>query len=75
VHSLSSKLKERKLNDGVSSHHSMNSHPLSSKEGGSILDVMEEIIMVGQTMGYNMEGCAINIEDIIGLQGYYDVFR
>ncbi|GJV80075.1 RNA-directed DNA polymerase, eukaryota [Tanacetum coccineum] len=56
VHSLSSKLKERKLNDGVSSHHSMNSRPLSSKEGGSILDVMEEIIKVGQTMGYNMEG-------------------
>ncbi|GJS57893.1 RNA-directed DNA polymerase, eukaryota [Tanacetum coccineum] len=50
------KLKERKLNDGVSSHHSMNSRPLSSKEGGSILDVMEEIIKVGQTMGYNMEG-------------------
>ncbi|GJT98438.1 RNA-directed DNA polymerase, eukaryota, partial [Tanacetum coccineum] len=56
VHSLSSKLKEMKLNDGVSSHHSMNSRPLSSKEGGSILDVMEEIIKVGQTMGYNMEG-------------------
>ncbi|GJX33086.1 hypothetical protein Tco_0242941 [Tanacetum coccineum] len=48
-------LKDRKLNDGVSSHHSMNSRPLSSKEGGSILDVMEEIIKVGQTMGYNME--------------------
>ncbi|GJY98751.1 RNA-directed DNA polymerase, eukaryota [Tanacetum coccineum] len=47
---------ERKLNDGVSSHHSMNSCPLSSKEGDSILDVMEEIIKVGQTMGYNMEG-------------------
>ncbi|GJY64386.1 hypothetical protein Tco_0465846 [Tanacetum coccineum] len=48
------------------------SRPLSSKEGGSILDVMEEIIEVGQTMGYNMEGCAKNIEDIIGLQGDYD---
>ncbi|GJT69187.1 RNA-directed DNA polymerase, eukaryota [Tanacetum coccineum] len=29
---------------------------VNSKEGGSILDVMEEIIKVGQTMGYNMEG-------------------
>ncbi|GJU91211.1 RNA-directed DNA polymerase, eukaryota, partial [Tanacetum coccineum] len=56
VHSLTSKLNERKLNDGVSSHYSMNSRPLSSKEGGSILDVMKEIIKVGQTMGYNMEG-------------------
>ncbi|GJV61243.1 RNA-directed DNA polymerase, eukaryota [Tanacetum coccineum] len=45
----------------------MNSRPLSSKECGFILDVMEEIIKVGQTMGYNLEGCAKNIEDIIGL--------
>ncbi|GKF90050.1 hypothetical protein Tco_0264013, partial [Tanacetum coccineum] len=75
VHSLSSKLKERKLNDGVSSYHSMNSRPLSSKEGGFILDVMEEIIKVGQTMGYNTKGCAKNIKDIIGLQGDYDVLR
>ncbi|GKB49944.1 RNA-directed DNA polymerase, eukaryota, reverse transcriptase zinc-binding domain protein [Tanacetum coccineum] len=27
------------------------------KSGGSILQVMEELIKVGQTMGYNMEGC------------------
>ncbi|GJW83519.1 RNA-directed DNA polymerase, eukaryota, nucleotide-binding alpha-beta plait domain protein [Tanacetum coccineum] len=44
VHSLSSKLKERKLNDGVSSHHSMNSRPLSSTEGGSILDVRKKLL-------------------------------
>ncbi|GJS95704.1 RNA-directed DNA polymerase, eukaryota [Tanacetum coccineum] len=29
---------------------------VNSKEGGSILDVMEEIIKVRHTMGYNMEG-------------------
>ncbi|GJV96565.1 RNA-directed DNA polymerase, eukaryota [Tanacetum coccineum] len=28
-----------------------------SKSGGSILQVMEELIKVSQTMGYNMEGC------------------
>ncbi|GKC60500.1 RNA-directed DNA polymerase, eukaryota [Tanacetum coccineum] len=28
-----------------------------SKSGGSILQVMEELIKVGQIMGYNMEGC------------------
>ncbi|GJT05725.1 RNA-directed DNA polymerase, eukaryota [Tanacetum coccineum] len=60
VHSLSSKLKEMKLNDEVSSHHSMNSRPLTSKECGSILDVIEEIIKVGQTMGYNMQCCLGN---------------
>ncbi|GJS22761.1 retrovirus-related pol polyprotein from transposon TNT 1-94 [Tanacetum coccineum] len=39
------------------------------KSGGSILDVMDELIKVGQTMGYNMEGCIKNIEAIIGSQG------
>nr|GEV14604.1 RNA-directed DNA polymerase, eukaryota [Tanacetum cinerariifolium] len=36
---------------------------------GSILDVMDELIKVGQTMGFNMEGCMKNIETIIGSQG------
>nr|GEX00497.1 RNA-directed DNA polymerase, eukaryota [Tanacetum cinerariifolium] len=37
--------------------------------GGSILEVMDELVKVGQTMGYNMEGCAKNIEAIVGSQG------
>ncbi|GKD45838.1 RNA-directed DNA polymerase, eukaryota, partial [Tanacetum coccineum] len=37
------------------------------KTGGSLLEVMDELIMVGQAMGYNMEGCIKNIEFIIGL--------
>ncbi|GJZ47836.1 RNA-directed DNA polymerase, eukaryota [Tanacetum coccineum] len=32
---------------------------------GSILEVMDELIKVGQTMGYNMDGCMKNIEAII----------
>ncbi|GJU82241.1 RNA-directed DNA polymerase, eukaryota [Tanacetum coccineum] len=36
---------------------------------GSILEVMDELIKVGQTMGYNMDGCMKNIEAIIGSQG------
>nr|GEX44447.1 nucleotide-binding alpha-beta plait domain-containing protein [Tanacetum cinerariifolium] len=32
---------------------------------GSILLVMDELLKVGQTMGYNMEGCMKNIEKII----------
>nr|GEV24117.1 RNA-directed DNA polymerase, eukaryota, reverse transcriptase zinc-binding domain protein [Tanacetum cinerariifolium] len=39
------------------------------KSGGSILQVMEELIKVGQTIGYNMEGCKNNIGEIISSQG------
>nr|GEZ73297.1 RNA-directed DNA polymerase, eukaryota [Tanacetum cinerariifolium] len=36
---------------------------------GSFLDVLDELVKVGQIMGYNMEGCLNNIEAIIGSQG------
>ncbi|GKC98348.1 hypothetical protein Tco_1168623 [Tanacetum coccineum] len=39
------------------------------KSRGSLLDVMDELINAGQTMGYNIEGCMHNIEAIIGSQG------
>ncbi|GJS13378.1 RNA-directed DNA polymerase, eukaryota, reverse transcriptase zinc-binding domain protein [Tanacetum coccineum] len=42
------------------------------RSGGSILQLLEELIKVGQTMGYNMEGCIINIGDIINSQGAND---
>ncbi|GJT08236.1 RNA-directed DNA polymerase, eukaryota [Tanacetum coccineum] len=44
---------------------------LKHKSRGSLLDVMDELIKVGQTMGYNMEGCMKNIEAIIGSQRDY----
>ncbi|GJU79996.1 hypothetical protein Tco_1282361 [Tanacetum coccineum] len=44
------------------------------RSGGSILQLMEELIKVGQTMGYNMEGCITNIGDIINSQGANDGF-
>ncbi|GJT29742.1 hypothetical protein Tco_0910017 [Tanacetum coccineum] len=40
--------------------------------GGSILQVMEDMVKVGKTMGYNMEGCINNIEEIIKSQGVND---
>ncbi|GJU54307.1 hypothetical protein Tco_1228021 [Tanacetum coccineum] len=43
--------------------------PFKLKSGGSILDVMEGLVEVGQTMGFNMEGCLKNIEAIISAQG------
>ncbi|GKA79493.1 hypothetical protein Tco_0786089 [Tanacetum coccineum] len=39
------------------------------KSGGLVLDVMEDIIRVGQVMGYSMEGCVKDLENIIGKQG------
>ncbi|GJY87623.1 nucleotide-binding alpha-beta plait domain-containing protein [Tanacetum coccineum] len=38
----------------------------------SILQLMEEVVKVGQIMGYNMEGCSKNIEEIITSQRAYE---
>ncbi|GKA56581.1 RNA-directed DNA polymerase, eukaryota [Tanacetum coccineum] len=39
------------------------------KEGGSILDILDEMIKVGQTMGFTMDGCTKDMEKIIGSNG------
>nr|GEW30124.1 RNA-directed DNA polymerase, eukaryota [Tanacetum cinerariifolium] len=41
------------------------------RSGGSILNLMEEVVKVRQTMGYNMEGCIKDITDIIESQGEF----
>ncbi|GJR80737.1 RNA-directed DNA polymerase, eukaryota [Tanacetum coccineum] len=41
----------------------------SLKTGGSIMDVIENLVEVGQTMGYNMAGCKKNLEDIVASHG------
>nr|GEV81005.1 RNA-directed DNA polymerase, eukaryota, reverse transcriptase zinc-binding domain protein [Tanacetum cinerariifolium] len=56
VQSLSNKLNDRCSNRGFSSQRSMNSHSQKSKVCRSILDLMDELVTVGQTMGYNMAG-------------------
>nr|GFB71191.1 RNA-directed DNA polymerase, eukaryota [Tanacetum cinerariifolium] len=45
------------------------------KSGGSVLDVMKDIIRVGQVMGYSMEGCMKDLENIIEKQGEDNVIR
>ncbi|GJY44019.1 hypothetical protein Tco_0432232 [Tanacetum coccineum] len=57
--------------EGLSSSKSGNHRILNLKPGGSILEVMESLVEIGQTMGYNMEGCVKNIEAIIGDQGEF----
>nr|GEX21911.1 RNA-directed DNA polymerase, eukaryota [Tanacetum cinerariifolium] len=39
--------------------------------GGSVLGVMEDVIRVGQAMGFSMEGCVIDLKRIIGQQGEF----
>nr|GEX32559.1 RNA-directed DNA polymerase, eukaryota, nucleotide-binding alpha-beta plait domain protein [Tanacetum cinerariifolium] len=75
VQSLSNKLNDHCSNRGFSSQRSMNSHSQKSKVGGSILDLMDELITVGQIMGYNMAGCEKNIQEIINSQGDFDVIK
>ena len=43
--------------------------------GGSFLSLMEEVVKVGQTMGYNMVGCETNLSEIIKNQGESMVHR
>ncbi|GJU63300.1 RNA-directed DNA polymerase, eukaryota [Tanacetum coccineum] len=43
------------------------------KKGGSILEVLDGMVKVGQAMGYDMGGCMKDIENIIGSQGARDV--
>nr|GEZ33774.1 RNA-directed DNA polymerase, eukaryota [Tanacetum cinerariifolium] len=45
------------------------------KENGSILDILDEMIKVGQTIGFSMVGCTKDMEGIIGAQGENVVFR
>ncbi|GKD24410.1 RNA-directed DNA polymerase, eukaryota [Tanacetum coccineum] len=47
--------------DGISS--------LNSANGGSFLDVMDGLVRVGQSMGYKMDGCLKDLENIIGNHG------
>nr|GEY85456.1 hypothetical protein [Tanacetum cinerariifolium] len=43
-------------------------HSRKILNGGSILDVLDDIIKVGTLMGYVMEGCSKDIEHIINTQ-------
>nr|GFC68268.1 RNA-directed DNA polymerase, eukaryota, nucleotide-binding alpha-beta plait domain protein [Tanacetum cinerariifolium] len=43
-------------------------------KGGSILEILKEMITVGQTMGFSMEGCTKDMEKIIGTQREQVVF-
>ncbi|GJZ55372.1 RNA-directed DNA polymerase, eukaryota [Tanacetum coccineum] len=43
------------------------------RTGGSILNLMDELVKVGQVMGYKMDGCISNMTEIIESQGVKEV--
>ncbi|GJX97866.1 hypothetical protein Tco_0353664 [Tanacetum coccineum] len=68
------------LDDGKDNFESVNKNSESKRSGhskysvlprtgGYILNLMEEVMKVGQTMGYNMDGCIKDITEIIESQG------
>lgn len=50
-------------------------HSESPKAGGSFVGLMEEVVKVGLTMGYNMDGVVNNLSEIIGSHGVSSVNR
>ncbi|GKA40723.1 RNA-directed DNA polymerase, eukaryota [Tanacetum coccineum] len=49
------------------------SAPKAVKKGGSVLEVMEEMIRVGQVMGYSMDGCIKDLETKMSGISHMDV--
>nr|GEX84319.1 hypothetical protein [Tanacetum cinerariifolium] len=43
--------------------------------GGSILQMLDDVVKVGQTMGYKMDGCVSNIEEIIKSHGENEFYQ
>ncbi|GJS25425.1 hypothetical protein Tco_0454057 [Tanacetum coccineum] len=62
--------------DGCSSVNSGSfKHVNTPKTGGSMLQLIEDLIKVGQTMGYKMEGCINDIEEIVKKQGELEPYK
>nr|GFB97715.1 RNA-directed DNA polymerase, eukaryota [Tanacetum cinerariifolium] len=76
VHTVSGKENSRsvkKMSDSMGSCRLKKSG--MPRTGGSILSFMEEVVKVGQTMGYYMDGCVKDITEIIKSQGEFGVHR
>nr|GEY52565.1 RNA-directed DNA polymerase, eukaryota [Tanacetum cinerariifolium] len=60
-------------NDSQSSGHFKKSE--CPRTGGSILSLLEDVIKVGQVMGFNMDGCISNMGEIISSHVVEEVYR
>ena len=72
TNSVCSESKSKSNHSGSFGHFKVSKVP---KTGGSILNCMEELVKVGKTMGYNMEGCENDITRIIESQGDGSIHR
>nr|GEZ09092.1 RNA-directed DNA polymerase, eukaryota [Tanacetum cinerariifolium] len=60
----------QKVHENVTSNEeSVFNYSHNAHNGGSILEVLDDMIRVRQSMGYDIEGCMKDIEHIIGTQG------
>nr|GEV24715.1 nucleotide-binding alpha-beta plait domain-containing protein [Tanacetum cinerariifolium] len=64
---------KRNGNRSISSGHFKVSE--APRLGGSMIGLLEEVVKVGQVMGFKMDGCISNMEEIIGSQGVEDGYR
>ncbi|GKA22968.1 RNA-directed DNA polymerase, eukaryota, partial [Tanacetum coccineum] len=60
AHPSSSRTRESKKNRGMTSFPNSHSGSFKQKAGGSIIDLMDELVNVGRAMGYKMDGCLSN---------------
>nr|GFD04676.1 RNA-directed DNA polymerase, eukaryota, reverse transcriptase zinc-binding domain protein [Tanacetum cinerariifolium] len=58
-----------------SKHSDCPKYPVLTRTRGSILNLMEEVVKVGLTMEYNMDGCIKDITEIVESQGEFGVNR
>nr|GFA10848.1 nucleotide-binding alpha-beta plait domain-containing protein [Tanacetum cinerariifolium] len=76
VHTVGGKENSRSVNKMSNSMGSCRlKKPGMPRMSGSILSFMEEVMKVGQTMGYNIDGCVRDITKIIKSQGEFGVHR
>ncbi|GJU33566.1 RNA-directed DNA polymerase, eukaryota, nucleotide-binding alpha-beta plait domain protein [Tanacetum coccineum] len=75
AHPSSSRTRESKKNRGMTSFPNSYSGSFKQKAGGSIIDLMVELVNVGRAMGYTMDGCMKDIESIIGSKGEINFHR
>ncbi|GKD52948.1 RNA-directed DNA polymerase, eukaryota [Tanacetum coccineum] len=72
---LSSRIMEDTLPAEVHSSPVVCGNGVEQKKGGSILEVLDDMIKVGHTMGFSMDGCKKDMENIIGTQGGCEGFQ
>nr|GFC60136.1 hypothetical protein [Tanacetum cinerariifolium] len=72
---LSSRMFEKVQRDKEHKSSDVHNTKVSLNNGGSILNALDDMIKVGQIMGYDMDGCVKDMERIIGSQGVNGVLQ